>query len=228
MTDPITSRYQTDPWQPTVNTSASDAGDEKSAAKKYDAIYGGSYQTGEPATPGSGSSNKQDNTVYPLSMAYTTAPEFIPVPSSKSSSSGTQPADSTPFYVELGTLRSTEQTFLDATSAAVDGYQQLSSVVENAISSNSVFGQIVGSEELISHGNMKVESILGGGTITVNYNQLDAESKKFAAAVIPQMKHLLAAVDGTVEAMGQFTTLLNNAGQMYTDTDAQSAFPPIA
>jgi hypothetical protein len=61
----------------------------------------------------------------------------------------------------------------------------------------------------------------------VTYDQLDSEGQDFAAAINPQMSQLLQACAGVIEMMGQYTALINNAGQMYAETDYNSAFPPV-
>ena len=205
-TNPITPRDQTGgAWQPTVDTSAKDAGDEKSAAQKYDSIYGGTYTTSTSSPSDSSSSPGSGGTAWPLSMAYTTAPDLIPVPESPGSGSGSTVPLADQFNVDLGAVRSTEQTFLTATSDILNAYQTLTSAVQNAIHSDSIFGQLDGDSAV--------------------RDNLDPEGKSFAASVDPQMQQLLASVSDIVESMGQFNALLNNAAQMYTDTDASAAFP---
>lgn len=218
---PITSEYQSPPWQPTVDTSASDAGDEKSAAEQYDKVYGGSYTTTTTSSSSTSSTTYVELPSPTMSMSYTTAPDLIPVAntSSGSGSSTAQLADA--FSIQLGDLMSAEQACLDACNASVQGYQTLSSVVNAAMNSSSIFGQIVGSYQNPGDGKASILAKNDGLT----YDSLDSEGTSFAAAVNPQMQQLLETIGNTIEAMGQFTALLNNAGQMYTDTDAQSAFP---
>jgi hypothetical protein len=204
---PITPEYESTPWQPTVDTSAKDAGDEKSAAATYDSDYGGTYTT-TTTSPSSGSSstNYVELPSPTMSMAYTTAPDLIPVTNTPAPSTGGTPAPlAEPFSIQLGDLMTAEQAFLNATNATVQGYQALSSIANNAISSTTIFGQADGEA--------------GTG------DKLDSEGKSFASAVIPQIQQMLYAIGNSIEAMGQFSALLNNAGQMYTDTDAQSSFP---
>jgi hypothetical protein len=204
-------------WQPTVNSSDSDSGEETKAAQQYDTNYGGSYTTTAPSSSGSGSSG----TAYSLSMAYSTAPDLIPVPESQSSGSGSSVPLADQFNVDLGAVRSTEQTFLTSTGNLVNAYESLSSTVQNAISSDSIFGQLDTTPPTTSP-NSKAGSILGDG---VQWDNLDSEGMNFASSVNPQMQQLLAQVSNVIESMGQFNALLNNAAQMYTDTDASSAFP---
>jgi hypothetical protein len=215
--DPIKSQYQATPWQPNVDPSSKDSGDEKKAASTYDDTYGGSYTTnGDSSSTSSATGSYDDPT---LAMSYTTAPDLVPVTSS-SSGSGSAPAAAPMFSVQLGVLRSSEQSCLDAVNASVQDYQSLKSTVSGAASSNSVFGQIVGKASDVNP-DSKAGWLEGTGP---TMDQLDSEGKNFAAAVVPQMEQLLQACGNIITAMGQFTALLNNAGQMYTDTDAQSAF----
>jgi hypothetical protein len=224
MSSPIKSQYQATPWQPTVNTSASDSSDQQAAASDYDKVYGG---TANQTTTDSPQSQNDTNT-YPhptLTTSYTTAPDLIPLPNtSGQSSGGTPPAVADPFNIQLGVLMSSQQSCLDATTASLNGYNTLVPTVQAAINSNSIFGQIVGSESY--HPDNKYNSTMGTVGNIVTFDKLDAEGTNFAAAVIPQMEHLLQAIGGAVTAMGTFCALLDDAGQMYTATDAQSAFPP--
>jgi hypothetical protein len=224
-------------WQPQISPSDSDYPDEQSALSAYDALYGNA-----PYTPPSGSTDDTQSS-YPdptLEMAYTTAPDFTPEvyrpPTPVNDRTGPAPATAKPFVIELGSLRSAEETFLSATSQAVDGYHSLHAAVKNAIGSPSIFGQIVGSKTIpqgltpqqgsgspsdnIPTGNMDGDS---GSSVTMD--PLDSEGQQFAGAINPAMEQLLQVIASTVETMGTFGAMLNNAGQMYTDGDATSAFP---
>jgi len=206
-----------DLWHPTVNTSDGDSSDETKAAESYDSTYGGTYSTTAPPS----SSSSSSGTAYSLSMAYSTAPDLIPVPESQGSGSGPSGPLADQFNVDLGAVRSTEQTFLTATSDILNAYQTLSTAVQSAVSSDSIFGQLDTTPPTTSP-NSKAGSILGDG---VQWDNLDSEGMNFASSVNPQMQQLLAQVSNVIESMGQFNALLNNAAQMYTDTDASSAFP---
>jgi hypothetical protein len=61
----------------------------------------------------------------------------------------------------------------------------------------------------------------------VNYDQLDSEGRQFAAAIDPQMEQLLQSAAGLIEAIGAFTALLNNAGQVYAQADYNSDFTAV-
>ena len=215
-------------FQPTLYSSDSDLSDEKKAAAQYDADYGGTY------TLDSGSAPKQTTpaaeTMPTLSMSYTTAPDLIPQPSTNTSSGSGQPAPATPsmpIYVQLGEMLAAEQIFLTSTSAIQEAYENtLLPAVQNALSSNSLFGQMVGSKQY--NPDTKKNSELGIVGWQVTFDKLDSEGTSFAESINPNATKLLKSVGDTIEALGAFCAMLNNAAQYYADTDFQSVFPPPA
>lgn len=226
MVEPIASQYQgsADPgsvFQPSIQSSDSDYGDEKKAVGQYQQTYG--TQGSDPQ--GGGTPSTAMPTDPTLSMAYTTAPDLIPLPSTggQSSGSSTAPQPMLPVYIELATLMSTETSFLKATSTVADQYEHtLEPVVQNAINTPTMWGTNV---TIGPHqgGNQKAAELTGTG---YQVDSLDAEGTKFAASINPAMDQLLVSVGNVVEAMGVFTALLNKTGQYYTSTDSQSVFPP--
>lgn len=226
-TDPIKPNDQStsDVWQPTVDKSDQGAGDETTAADNYDKIYGGSY-TKPPKNDSSGSDDDSASFPWSLTMAYTTAPDLIPVPEKQDSGSG-GPADplSGQFSVDLGAVRSTEQTFLTSTSTVVEAYKTLSTAVLGAVNSNTNFGEY---DTITRTGNQNAgpyNDWPNYNSDTAQWDPLDEEGQQFSASIKPQMSKLLGSVANLIESMGHFNALLNNAAQMYTDTDAASAFP---
>ncbi|SCE50648.1 hypothetical protein GA0115240_17142 [Streptomyces sp. DvalAA-14] len=222
-TDPITSKYQDTPWEPEIDKSAKDASDEQKAADKYTSIYGGTPTYG---TPGDAAAPGDLQTTPTLATAYTVAPDLEPTYNDHTAAStgdSTAAPQASPFTVDLGALRTAEQAFLDATKAASDAYATLRTVVMNAVNSDSLFGQDVGSTEAVITGNYAG----GGGTNTPEFvlDPLDDESTAFAAQINPQMEAKLVDAGNVIELMGTFTALLNNAGQTYTETDSISVFP---
>jgi hypothetical protein len=222
-TTPITSAYQDTPTEPTVyltgNKDANQA--QQKAAAWYTRIYGGSatvvHGSAPSESPGSGA------TVPALTTAYQTAPDFVPnAPPAPNPDGGgpAVPSSSDPFYVDLGALRTAEQTCLNATRATIQAYQTLLNTVSPAISSGTIFGQDVEDTLYTTGGGKNL------GPMKTAYDQYDKEGQQVAAATDPAMQQLLYEVGGVIELMGQFNALLNNAGQMYTWTDDQSAFPP--
>lgn len=218
--DPIASAYQQDPWEPTVDTSD---GNQKKAGKDYTDVYGGTVTdggTGKDDKSGDGKDTPAKAGKEPaLTMVYTTAPDFLPGPPPPKN--GTTPPgamESGLFGVQLSALRATEQTFLDAASGMIAGYDTLRSVVDEAASGTDYFGQQAGYSEP-QETNSPYYHPMGFDPDTY-----DQEAAEFAAAIVPQMKNLLNSIGHTVEACGQFTALLNNAGQTYATIDNNSVF----
>jgi len=216
--NPVTPNGQSEPWEPTV-TKGKGSGDESTAANQYTGIYGGTYQTG--TQPGSSGPAPTSVAVPTLAMAYTTAPDFIPVPgggTAAQTASGGVIGDL--ISVDLGALRATEQGILSATSEVVDAYQNLNVTVNDLTTYGDTFGQYVGTLQRNNPDN-KAGSM---EATTVIYDNLDSEAQQFATDITAEMTQVLQAVGNTIEVIGQFTALLNAAGQMYTETDYLSAF----
>jgi hypothetical protein len=225
-TSPEVSQYQAanapeSTFQPSVSSSDSDYSDEKQAVATYQSTYG------IAGTSGGGNQAPLTGTPpYPtLSMAYTTAPDLMPQPQTNGSSgSGSSaPEPQFPVFIELGTLMSTEGSFLGATSEIVNEYENtLMPLVQGAMGSGTFFGQNAG----ISTGVAPGSRAAAKGEPTEKADPLNQEATKFAAAINPQMSYLMQQIGTLVEALGVFTSRINTAGQYYTDTDAQSVFPP--
>ena len=208
-------------FQASISKSDKDYKDEQKAVEQYQQIYG---------TQGSVQKKNDKSTLttvpgYPnLSMSYTTSPDLIPLPNTggSSGSGSSAPQPEMPVFIELGTLMSTETSFIGATQALVNDYENtLVPLVRNAIGSSTFFGQSVGAPTGVAKGSKASEAFP-----TEKADPLDQEGVKFAAAINPQMGKLLQAAGNMIEALGVFTSRINMAGQYYTDTDAQSAFPP--
>ncbi|MBY8886972.1 hypothetical protein K7472_19225 [Streptomyces sp. PTM05] len=212
MSSPIKSKYQTDPWEPNVDKHSKDAKDQQKAADAYTTVYGGTPTYGPDPT---------DNTPPPpsvtmpdLAMAYTTAPDFLPsTPASSDAAQVGNSADDAPFNIDLGALRTCETQYLTALSNVQGQYETLKTTVTNAINNTNAFGQLAGQTE--HHGFHNTASWV--------QDDLDQEGVNFAKEINPKMTQVLQSIASGVEAIGQFTALLNNAGQMYTETDFKSA-----
>jgi hypothetical protein len=212
---PEKSKYQADPWEPSVNGKD---GNEKKAGKDYTGVYGGTTK------PDDG----DDKDVPPelsgrepiLRMSYTQAPDFIPAPRQKPKD-GTSPAmEGGDFSIDLGSLRAAEQTCLDACSAVIDQYDQLKGEVDKAAADDNFFGQNVATTQYHPGPRPWVDP----GEPYSQPDQYDDSSQKFADSIIPQMKNLLNAIGNATVAMGQFPALLNNTGQAYATMDNSAAF----
>jgi hypothetical protein len=225
MTSPKKPMDDDAPWEPTVDSSSSDADDETNAASDYTDVYGGTAKQGSD----DGSSDKpQDTTPTPtVTMAYTAAPDFKPAPPPKGGQAGRDVPPSPKFSVDLGGLRSLETTGLNSTSAIVDAYTKLRGKVTNASTSDSIFGQNVttGEKRYGDDWGSKAHEGKGGDTPSDNTDKLDDEGTQFAASIVPAMEQLLVKAGGTVESLGVYCALLNNAGQVYAQSDRNSIFP---
>ena len=212
---PIKSKHQAHPWQPTVDSSD---GSQSAAGKDYTDVYGGKVHKGK-GDQGDDSGNQKSGHEPVLKAAYTTAPDFVASTSSGSGKDGPTAMESGRFSVQLAVLHSTEQTCLDATSAMVTGYGTLKAEVDTAAADGNFFGQQLGTY------------VTDQGPAPAAWNsqhweddEYDQEAQEFAAAIIPQMKNLLNSIGNVVEACGQFNALLNNAGQIYATVDHNAEF----
>jgi hypothetical protein len=105
-------------------------------------------------------------------------------------------------------------------------------------SDDTAFGPDIWGEQLLSNpaSSYQLESGNGSDQNNNSFQQfyttppgadndpLDGEGAAFAASINPQQRKLLQAVAGSLQTMGVFTALLNNAGQMYANADLNSAF----
>jgi hypothetical protein len=237
MVSPMVSRYDTSPWQPTIDTSSSDVSDQQAAAAQYNQVYGGSAKSADGSKPPVDNPPWADMpSVY---MAYTQAPDFVPTASSQGTPSDISNADvldTMPFYIELAALRTTEQAFLNATSAAIDDYNTLKGIVTAATLSQTIFGQHVG-ETLVdgqwmdnSYVNTPYHSTddpYSGNPYPTSASPLNPEGQDFANSTDPAMTQVCSSICAVLELWGVFTALLNNTGQMFTYTDSNCRFPPI-
>jgi hypothetical protein len=221
MTDAAKSKYQTTPWQPTVDTSN---GDEKKAGEDYTDVYGGTPTYGKPTDDGD--PQAPIGNIPVLTAAYTTAPDFVPTQGKTdgSSNNDTSMGSKGAFKIDLGALKTSEQSFLNATTAAVNAYETLKPTVTNAINSPDLFGQMVGS---VSSNSGYTTLSAGGWGTTTNMDPLDSEGTEFAASIGPELHNLMVSAAGVIELMGAFSAMLNNAGQMYTYTDSSAAFTDL-
>jgi len=209
---------QTTPWEPVIDKQSTS--DERTAAAEYTAIYGGSPASSEPADsgPGLGSSYSIPN----VSMAYSTAPSLVPTKPAAASGQS-QPIDGATIdampavHIDLVGHLEAEQSCLNYTKNAVDAYQALQPQITNATTSDNFFGQIAGYHVTVKGNQPNMQQT------KTDYDKADQGAQKFAGTMIPQLEYLMQQAGGLLELMGTFCALWNNAGQMYTDTDASSA-----
>ncbi|MFJ8492464.1 hypothetical protein ACIRBZ_29565 [Streptomyces sp. NPDC094038] len=214
---PHASQYQSDPWVPNVDPDASDHGDEEDAAEQYAQIYGVTA-TSNPTDDSDDETPDALVTMPTLSMAYTTAPDLVPTePGGGAGSAMPTLPDSNAFSIDLGALRTAEQTFLDAVANVSSAYETLRAKVQGAIDNPNLFGQQDGHSEASGP----------HGALQWHKDELADGGAQFAEAINPQLTKVMQDGAGGIELMGTFTALLNNAGQTYAETDAKSAMPDI-
>ncbi|QFR93699.1 hypothetical protein [Streptomyces tsukubensis] len=218
------SKYQTDAWQPKVVTSSGDAKNQRIAAATYTAIYGGTPQVVDEEPEDDSETPDANSTKVPkLTQAYYTAPSLVAwdrKPNGPGKSGNTALTGGS-FYVDLGALRTAEQECLAAANTSINAYERLRKTVRAAVASDDIFGQMVG----IYYGNLSIGTTNGVTTeASVEYDPLDQEGRDFAESTNPRMEQLLQAVGGAIEVMGVFNATLNNAGQMYAQSDHDASF----
>jgi hypothetical protein len=229
MAESISSQYQgsANPgstYQPDIASSDGDYKDEQKALTTYQKTYG-TQGSSTWTPPGDSTSGSGSDSIPTLSMAYTTSPDLIPLPDTGGSSSGgpTAPQPQFPVFIELATLMATENSFLGATKTLVDSYEStLLPAVQNSIDNPTIWGTNVTTGQ-DNNGDNKASWLLPSG---YQADPLDKEGQKFASKLNPAMGKLLNSIGSVIEAMGVFTSLINTAGQYYTQADAQSVFPP--
>jgi hypothetical protein len=155
-----------------------------------------------------------------LIMLWTAPPDLTGMKSSGSAAS--MPPQSEPFAVNLASVQAAQQTMLNAGSAVVSAYNPMEQQVQQDISGGTIFGQQATYNTMVSEGNGKAASPL--------YNVPDAQLRsgaELAASLInPAMTRVLRLMADGMETAGTYIAMLNNAGQMYTAADMNSAVPP--
>lgn len=219
--DPRKSKYQDTPWEPTISDDSSK--DEKKAADDYTDVYGGTPSTDDGGQQDDGTDSV--SIAFPespdLSMAYRTAPDLVGSQSTGGKSNAPVALDSS-IDIDLGGLCAAEQCCLNTTSQAIDDYDTLRGVVTSACHSDTIFGQQVGEYVPFNPLAAAGRGFDAGGH--VEYSEFRQESVDFANQMVPQLWKLLQAAGNVIEAMGVYNAMLNNAGQMYTTADKNSAF----
>lgn len=165
-----------------------------------------------------GASSIGITTIPTLAMAYTTAPDLMPADVVDSGPDLPPPPlpDYGSFTVNLGELRAAEQTFLDSTATILSHYEALHIRVTAAISNPNLFGQNAG------HWSGGYGQHFGEAVGRTWYPDENADGgAQTASETNLQMIRTLQSIAGLAETMGAFTALLNNAGQIYSNTDAK-------
>jgi hypothetical protein len=156
-----------------------------------------------------------------LEMLWNTPPSFTGVTASGSST--TTPPLSLAFRVALASVQSAESTMLGASSAIVPVYNTMDAQVQSAISNPSLYGQeATVTEHVLAPGSRPIAT----PPVIVNDVPLQQAGQQFAAQINPAMTRALRSVADTMLTVGIFIAMLNDAGQVYTTADKNSAVPP--
>lgn len=149
-----------------------------------------------------------------LEMLWTTPPSLTGLTASGSTSKS--PPLSSPFAIDLGSLREGEQQMLSSVQDVVNVYNPIEQQVQGIIAGNTFFGQWAqppGYREVSIPHSMPTDP-------------LAEAAQQFAAQINPAMTRALRLVADTMEAFGIFIAMLNTSGQAYTSSDKNSAVPP--
>jgi hypothetical protein len=212
--------HQQAPWEPTIGTSPSKP--EQIAVAQYTAVYGGSPTISDSADQ---SPNLPSYSIPNLALAYSRAPDLVPTKPSSQPGGGGAPStdasgviDNSPiFHIDLSALMGAENSILTTLSGAIAAYDGLQPVVQDAIASDSLFGQNVGWQQRMRNHDSGPQPYL------TTWDDLDAEGTAFANSINPTMEYIMQVAGGLFEIWGSFAALINNTGQMYTYTDNSTA-----
>jgi hypothetical protein len=221
MTDPEKAVHDQDPWEPSVDPSQ---GPEVTAGQDYTDVYGGTV-AGPDNGPTTRLPNLDKNPDDPdqLFAAYTAAPDVVPGPRPSSSGSGPSVAASAAFKVAIAEVRGLESSLLGATSTMIDSYTDLRNQVISASHSSTFFGQKDLYQQDMTTFTSSEQS--DGDNVQTKKDDLDSMGQDFAQSIIPAMTQLMSSVAASIEFLGTFNASLNNAAQMYAQSDSNSAFP---
>ena len=135
-------------------------------------------------------------------------------------SASSMPPESMPFSVNLSTVQAAEQTMLHAGSAVVSAYNPMEQEVQQDISEGTIFGQ----QATYNTQSPSIHPILP--LYNVPDTQLQSMAQQFAAQMNPAMTRVLRLMADGMSTAGTYIALLNDAGQIYTASDKNSAVPP--
>jgi hypothetical protein len=222
MTDPEKAKHDHDPFEPTIDPSN---GTEVSAGQDYTDVYGGTVSTSDGDSSAlSPRSVQNPDDPDRLFTAYNAAPDLLPGPRPSAAGSGSPIAASQAWKVDLGAVRGLEGSLLSATSVMTDSYNDLRNKVVAASHSRTFFGQNDTYQQDVTP-DTDPDTYSGGSDVQTQKDDLDGEGQEFANSIIPGMTQLMNAVAGAIEYLGVFNASLNNAAQIYAQSDSNSAFP---
>ncbi|WP_409055174.1 hypothetical protein [Streptomyces sp. SYP-A7185] len=206
MTDPIDSQYDKTPLpEPEVTDEDGD---------------------GE-ADPSADNGKDLSHLVPDTEVAWDAPPSFNLDPKDLSKDGGGPPAEeitepSADLRIDLGALRTAEQSMLTEARGAVNKYEEVRAKV--AAVKDSVFGQGATDkyEKGAGNSNSMAYDPMEGKSVA---NPFAATGETFAAEMNPAMERALLQIGSTIERLGEYIALLNHSGQVYAEADRKSRFP---
>ncbi|NSC22899.1 hypothetical protein FM076_17655 [Streptomyces albus subsp. chlorinus] len=209
MTDPINSQYDSHPLQPPPDDDSKNSDEQAEANPDKGKDFSGEI----PA----------------LDTAWDKLPSFNDKPplEEQSGGGGEKPTFSpdTNFTFKAGEVREAEQSMLNSTRTAVDGYEELRT--KFLAEKDHVFGQ--GLRHIYDTGGPGASGIglnASGDTTQHHDEPADFNGDEFGATMVPMMEKALAQVGSVLAATGEYIAMINIAGQMYSQADRDSRFPP--
>jgi hypothetical protein len=168
-----------------------------------------------------------------VQVAWSTPPSFNQDPPDVTPPGGDGDKDNDvpacgPIQVNLGTLRTAEQSMLSASRIAVTDYEALRNKVMSV--KDTVFGQtatvteVTGGPDGVS-GNSYNGAGAGVRQESTVASPVQEAAKKFSDSINPAQEKVLWQVANTIEIIGQYIAAVNRSGQAYGHADRESVFP---
>lgn len=203
MTDPIKSKYDIHPYDPSTkgNGKPQDVGNTDSPELKV-------------------AWNKRPS--------FNTDPKDISEGASGNPGDQTTRLDVDRVKIDLATTSAQVENMLTTARSLVQSYEELKHKVLGG--KDTVFGQQAMTTSFQTNSNT---TYLAPGTVQAVPGEDDPEpinwqepAKKFAASMNPVQEKALQSIGSTLELLGEYIALVNHSGQVYAHTDKQSNFPP--
>jgi hypothetical protein len=136
-------------------------------------------------------------------------------------------ADPGPIRVDLGSLRSVEQTLLSGTQEAGNMYTDLRNAVMGSASNQYFWGPTPPGPLSVNNPVIAHDGLGDGGNDpgADEQQQLSDMGKQFGSEIVPVMEKALYQVAGALEVLGTFIAAVNTTGQSYGYTDRSTTFP---
>ncbi|WP_327365078.1 hypothetical protein [Streptomyces sp. NBC_01217] len=192
--------------------------------------HSGSTGAGDGDDPDAG--KDLGNTVPTMSVGWDTPPSFNVDPGGQTGGqSASDVVDSGPIRFDAGTVRATENTLLAQSRNAVFNYEALRQKVDGAV--HGQFWGPAAPPPPISSGQYTGGQTPGGTGWSPSPQESDDNDQRtlaeigeeFARHINPAMQKALAMQSNSLELLGNFIAMINNAGQSYARVDRASRFP---